>query len=124
MSEWFNLTVIDHNKQRHNVPFLEGDILLDVLDDNELYVRTECGGLCACTTCHVYIDGMDSITQQQYIDKLNDYHPADYEEQIMLDQLPDDDRTPVSRLGCSVVLNRQMEGAIIALAPGSEPLEE
>ena len=34
----------------------EGDTLLDAALDNDLHLNHNCGAVCACSTCHVYID--------------------------------------------------------------------
>ncbi|HVZ94666.1 MAG TPA: 2Fe-2S iron-sulfur cluster-binding protein, partial [Phycisphaerales bacterium] len=34
----------------------KGQNLLEVADQNEIHIEHACGGVCACSTCHVYID--------------------------------------------------------------------
>lgn len=42
----------------------EGDTILDVAHDNNIDLNHNCGGVCACSTCHVYIEeGMDSLPE-------------------------------------------------------------
>ena len=41
-----------------------GDDLLDVALENGINIEHACGGVCACSTCHVYInEGQDSLTE-------------------------------------------------------------
>jgi len=53
----------------------EGETLLDLALENNVELHHNCGGVCACTTCHVYIDaGMGllpemSEREEDYIDR-------------------------------------------------------
>ena len=44
-----------------------GDSLLEVLLDNNIELHHNCGGVCACSTCHVYINSGD-----EHIEELSD----------------------------------------------------
>ena len=42
----------------------EGDSLLDIVHDNDIELQHNCGGVCGCSTCHIYVDkGMDSLPE-------------------------------------------------------------
>ncbi len=42
----------------------EGDSILDAALDNDLHLNHNCGAVCACSTCHVYIDkGMNDLPE-------------------------------------------------------------
>lgn len=42
----------------------EGENLLDIALDNDIDLDHNCGGNCACSTCHVYvIEGMDNLSE-------------------------------------------------------------
>ncbi|MCH1472798.1 MAG: ferredoxin [Bacteroidetes bacterium] len=42
----------------------EGDTILDAALDNDLHLNHNCGAVCACSTCHVYIDkGMNDLPE-------------------------------------------------------------
>lgn len=42
----------------------EGESLLEVAIDNGINIEHACGGVCACSTCHVYVErGMDQVTE-------------------------------------------------------------
>lgn len=46
--------------------------LLEVFLQNDIDVHHNCGGVCACTTCHVYVtEGMDQLSE--ITDKEEDY---------------------------------------------------
>lgn len=41
-----------------------GDSLLEILLDKDIDLHHNCGGVCACSTCHLYIDkGMDHLEE-------------------------------------------------------------
>ncbi len=44
----------------------KGEDLLDVALDNGINIEHACGGVCACSTCHAYINaGEDSLSEPQ-----------------------------------------------------------
>jgi len=46
------------------VDIAEGEMILDVALDNDVNLHHNCGAVCACSTCHIYIDeGSDSLTE-------------------------------------------------------------
>lgn len=41
-----------------------GDNILDLAEDNGMHINSNCGMVCACSTCHVYIEnGEDLLTE-------------------------------------------------------------
>jgi 2Fe-2S ferredoxin len=69
----------------------EGQTLLEVLLKNDIELHHNCGGVCACTTCHIYIEkGMD------FIDEITD-REEDYIDRAVNPRLN-------SRLGCQSLL--------------------
>ena len=40
---------------RHTLEALEGWRVMEVIRDWGLDIKAECGGACACATCHVYV---------------------------------------------------------------------
>ena len=43
---------------------IDGDSVLDVALDHGIELHHNCGAVCACSTCHVYIEnGMDSLPE-------------------------------------------------------------
>lgn len=76
-----------------------GDTLLDVALENGLEMPHECGGNCACTTCHVHIlEGGECLSPP---------------EEVEMDRLSTaDNLQPCSRLGCQAMVLR---GEVVAL---------
>jgi 2Fe-2S ferredoxin len=72
-----------------------GQSLLELALKNDIELHHNCGGVCACTTCHLYIEkGMN------YIDELSD-REEDFIDRAVNPKLN-------SRLGCQSLL---LEGA-------------
>ena len=68
-----------------------GESILDVAEDNGVHLNHNCGGVCACSTCHVYIkQGEDDI--EEISDKEEDF----------IDRAINP--TLESRLGCQAVI--------------------
>jgi ferredoxin, 2Fe-2S len=64
--------------------------LLDIAAEAGVEINHSCGGVCACSTCHVYVEkGLESCSK------------ATEDEEDMLDEAPA--VTPQSRLSCQCV---------------------
>ena len=80
-----------------------GLTLLEIALMNDIELHHNCGGVCACTTCHLYIEqGMD------HIDEISDKE-EDFIDRAVNPRLN-------SRLGCQSLL-LEGEGEVIALIP-------
>lgn len=77
--------------------------ILDILLAHGVPLEHACGGVCACTTCHVIV--------KQGFDRLG---VADETEEDLLDKAPG--LTPTSRLGCQAVLDGD-DAEIIVVVP-------
>ncbi len=103
------LHVIDRDGARHTVEGLDGWRVMEIIRDQGLPIKAECGGACACATCHVYVD-------DAWRDRL--VAPTDEE----LERLDDAfEVTDASRLSCQILMREEFDGLIVTLAPGSEP---
>ena len=57
------------------VEVFEGDSILEVCEDNDIHLNHNCGGVCGCSTCHVYVEkGEDllpemSDREEEYVDR-------------------------------------------------------
>ena len=80
-----------------------GQSLLEIALKNDIELHHNCGGVCACTTCHLYIqDGMD------HIEEISD-REEDFIDRAVNPRLN-------SRLGCQSVL-LDGDGTIDVLLP-------
>ena len=68
-------------------------------------VEAICGGMCACATCHVYVD-------PDWVGKLP---RRSYEEQVMLQDQASFDPAR-SRLSCQIVVSQAVDGLRLTVA--------
>ncbi len=99
--------VTDRHGERHALEALEGFRVMEIIRDWGLDIKAECGGACACATCHVYV-------APEWVDKL--YPPRD-DEMDMLDGAFDVEAT--SRLSCQLIMSADLDGLELTLAPGT-----
>ena len=97
------ITYIEHNGTQHVVEVPNGRTVMEGARDNNIPgIEADCGGACACSTCHVYIDPtwVDQLPQKEAM------------EEDMLDFAHDPD--PVrSRLTCQLKVSEGLEGLIV-----------
>ncbi|OCW58175.1 2Fe-2S iron-sulfur cluster-binding protein [Hoeflea olei] len=103
-----HIHVTDQSGKRHTLEALEGFRVMEVIRDWGLNIKAECGGACACATCHVHV-------APEWAAKL---HPIGAEEEDMLDQAFDVRDT--SRLSCQILMSEELDGLEVTLAPGTE----
>jgi 2Fe-2S ferredoxin len=78
--------------------------LMEIIRDADLPIKAECGGSCACATCHVYVD-------PEWLAKL----PAqESEERDTLDG--GFDVRPNSRLACQITFTPELDGLRVTLS--------
>lgn len=103
------LRVYDHAGVLHELDGLEGWRAMEVIRDWGVGIKAECGGACACGTCHVYVE-------DGWAERL---HPPLDEELDRLDEAAGVESN--SRLSCQILLEPGFDGLTLRLAPGSEP---
>lgn len=103
-----HLNVIDRQERLHRLDALEGYRVMEIIRDWQLDIRAECGGACACATCHVYVE-------PEWADRLPE--PHDEEIERLDDAFCVDAR---SRLSCQLIMTAELDGLTVRLAPGSE----
>jgi 2Fe-2S ferredoxin len=99
------VTYITPSGERHDVELEVGySVMEGAINNNIDGIVAECGGACACATCHSYID-------EAWLDKLP---PMDPMEDSMLDAAFD--RRPNSRLTCQIEMTEELDGLIVHVA--------
>lgn len=91
--------------QRHEVDVDSGYSVMEAAINNNIEgIVAECGGACACATCHSYID-------DAWISKMPE---MDDMEDSMLDAAYD--RRDTSRLTCQLEVNDEWDGLVVHVA--------
>ena len=93
-----HIHVTDQNGLRHTLDAVEGWRVMEIIREHGLDIKAECGGACACATCHVYVD-------EEWREKVGEPSPM---EEDMLDfgyQV-----RPNSRLSCQIKVTDELDG--------------
>jgi 2Fe-2S ferredoxin len=99
------IVAIDRKGESHTLEGREGWSVMEILRDAGLPIAAECGGACACATCHVYVaDG--------WLEKLPQRSDAEID---MLDMALAVE--PNSRLSCQIVCKPELDGITVTIAP-------
>jgi 2Fe-2S ferredoxin len=86
------ITFVDFEGQSRSVEADIGSTVMEAAIRNDIPgIEAECGGACACATCHVYVD-------EAFAEKLPKAEPM---EEDMLDK---------SRLSCQIKVSAALEG--------------
>lgn len=99
------VTYIEHDGKEHTVDLKVGMTLMEGARNNDINgVIAECGGACACSTCHVYLhpDWVDKVKAKTELE-------AD-----MLD-FALDTHAIQSRLSCQIVMTEDLDGLILKM---------
>ena len=98
------VTYIEHNGTEHEVELENGLSLMEGAVNNMVPgIDADCGGACACATCHVFVD-------EAWLAKTGDV--GDMEE-TMLDFA--DGREENSRLSCQIKMSDELDGIVLRL---------
>jgi len=90
---------IDHSGTRREVPGVDGESLMEAAIGNAVPgIDADCGGSCACATCHVTI-------LEPWQSKLA---PVGKDERAMLEAVSDPE--PSSRLACQIRYSAALDG--------------
>ena len=94
------------NRTLKSVDARVGESLLQTAHRHDIELEGACEGVCACSTCHL-------IFPQEVYDKLPE---SSEEEEDMLDMAYG--LTETSRLGCQVIVSKDMEGIEVKMPSG------
>lgn len=100
------ITYVDPAGTRHEIDVAAGSTVMEgAIDNNVPGIVAECGGACACATCHVYVD-------TAWFGRLE---PLSDMEDAMLDSALS--RQPTSRLSCQLEVTDELDGLLVNVAP-------
>jgi 2Fe-2S ferredoxin len=96
--------VVDKTGEEQSVTWQIGESLMEALRDNGLPILASCGGVCACATCHIYVDerlksvlGSRSESEDELLSTAGEFRPE------------------VSRLACQLQFDEQLDGMTVTL---------
>ncbi|MDF1778423.1 MAG: 2Fe-2S iron-sulfur cluster-binding protein [Rhizobiaceae bacterium] len=99
------ITFIEQDGTQHEAVVSIGSTVMEGARDNDIAgILADCGGACACSTCHVYID-------PAWVDRLP---PKESMESDMLDFAFEPDPLR-SRLTCQIRVTEALDGLVVFL---------
>lgn len=98
------ITYIEHDGTEHTVEVKKGlSVMEGAIRNNVPGIDADCGGACACATCHVYVDpdlaaetGRPSAMEESMLDFAENVEPN-------------------SRLSCQIRVTDDLDGLIVRL---------
>ena len=98
------ITYIEHNGKLHQIEVPNGLTVMEgAVQNNIPGIDADCGGSCACATCHVYVD-------EKWFDKLPKKENA---EEDMLDMSHQSNK--FSRLTCQITVTDELDGLVVKM---------
>jgi ferredoxin, 2Fe-2S len=98
------VTFIASDGGRRDVEVKEGLSARDAaLFNNVRGIDGDCGGVCACATCHVYVD-------EAWIARVGPLEEGSMESDLI--QFAEETR-PASRLACQIAMTKELDGLVL-----------
>jgi 2Fe-2S ferredoxin len=98
------ITYVEHNGAEHVIDVKNGlSVMEGAVKNNIPGIDADCGGACACATCHVYVD-------ESWLDKTGDRSAM---EESMLDFA--EGVEPNSRLSCQIKVSDELDGLKVTM---------
>ena len=95
------IIAVDRQGKEYTLEGRDGWSVMEILRDAGLPIAAECGGACACATCHVHVDEAWRAVVGE---------PSPMEEDMLdfgYDVKPD------SRLSCQIKVTAELEGLVV-----------
>ncbi len=98
------ITYIEHSGKSHEIEVANGlSVMEGAVQNNIPGIDADCGGSCACATCHVYVD-------EKWFDKIPKKESA---EEDMLDMAYETNK--FSRLACQITVTENLDGLVVKM---------
>ena len=98
------ITYIEHTGKSHTIEVPnELSVMEGAVQNNIPGIDADCGGACACATCHVYVD-------EKWFEKLPKKEDM---EQEMLDMAFEPNK--FSRLSCQIIVTDELDGMVVKM---------
>jgi len=103
------VTYVEHSGTEHQVEVPIGLSVMGGAVNNAVRgIDADCGGECACATCHVYVD-------PQWLDKTGTPDLGSMEESMLSFAAA---AQPNSRLSCQITMREELDGLIVRMPEG------
>jgi 2Fe-2S ferredoxin len=93
-------TFEDPSLEPRTLKAMKGDTILQVAEDHDIHINHNCGMVCACSTCHVYIEA-----GEEYLKEISD-REEDFIDRAINPRIE-------SRLSCQCQLIKDAPDAVI-----------
>jgi 2Fe-2S ferredoxin len=101
------ITYIEHDGSAHTVEAIAGlSVMRGAVDNNVPGIDADCGGECACATCHVYVDA-------DWIERTGARTET---EETMLSFAATTQEN--SRLSCQITVTPALDGLVVRMPEG------
>ncbi len=98
------ITYITHDDQRFEVDAANGATVMETAIKNSVPgIEAECGGACACATCHLYVD--DTWAEAVGSPEAMEEDMLDFAWEVK----------PTSRLSCQVKITDALDGLVVRI---------
>lgn len=98
------VTYVEHDGRRHVIELEDGfSIMEGAILNGVPGIDADCGGKCACATCHVHVEGGWGALAGE----------AGEQEAELLELAPE--RDGASRLSCQIVMSPEINGIVVRL---------
>jgi len=99
-----SVTFIEFDGTPHTVDGSNGNSLMQTAVDNGIPgIDADCGGACACATCHVYVE-------PQWLDKAGEPNAMETTMLQLAEGVSDN-----SRLSCQITLDDELDGIAVRM---------
>ena len=103
------VTYIEFNGTAHEVEVPLGlSVMRGAVDNNVPGIDADCGGECACATCHVYVDAA-------WLGKIGLPEPGSQEASMLSFAAV---AQPDSRLSCQIKMREELDGLVVRMPEG------
>ena len=98
------ITYIEFSGAQHVLDIAPGlSVMQGAIENKVRGILGECGGVCQCATCHVYVD-------PAWLDKVGEKGAT---EELLLEDVIDGQ--PNSRLSCQIKVTEELDGLVVRL---------
>lgn len=103
------VTYIEFNGTEHVVEVPVGlSVMRGAVDNNVPGIDADCGGECACATCHVYLE-------PAWLEKIGTPVPGSQEASMLSFAAV---AQPNSRLSCQITMTEELDGLVLRMPEG------